>query len=242
MIRQTINNFEYFRFEEIKATHFFTTRTVDMHEEKGKDAHTKLAQSIHAKFGRIIFPDQKHAAKIGEVTEKNYADIFPKTDALITNIPGAALGVVTADCVPVLLHDEINGVIAAIHAGWRGTSKEICKKTVQKMVEQYHTNPANIKAGIGPSISGNVYEVGKDVFDAFTTTNKSYQQFFTPKNNNKYLLDLWKANEFQLIDAGVKKNAIQISNLCTFTRNDLFFSARKEHLCVGRNAAIIKNK
>ncbi len=241
MIKQTSNNIEYFRFEEIKATHFYTTRTVDMHEEKGKDAHAKLAQSINAKYGRIVFPDQKHTAKIGEVNEDNYNDVFPMTDALITNIPGAALGVVTADCVPVLLHDEANGVIAAIHAGWRGTSKEICKKTAQKMIDRYGADPKKIKAGIGPSISANVYEVGKEVLESFTTTNANYQQFFSKKNNGKFLLDLWTANFYQLIAAGLEKNAIRVANLCTFTQNDLFFSARKEKLNVGRNAAIIKN-
>jgi len=241
MIRQTLNNIEYFRFEEIKATHFFTTRTVDMHEEKGKDAHLKLARSIDAKYGRIIFPDQKHTAKIDEVNENNFKETFPLTDALITNIPQVALGVVTADCVPILLHDEANGVIAAIHAGWRGTSKEICKKTVAKMVDIYGTDPKKIKAGIGPSISAKIYEVGKEVLESFATTNANYQQFFTKKNNGKFLLDLWAANFYQLVSAGLEKNAIRIANLCTFTQNDLFFSARKEDLNAGRNAAIIKN-
>jgi len=96
--------------------------------------------------------------------------------------------------------------------------------------------------GIGPSISPEVYEVGADVFDAFFKAGHNVDLFFKPYTNGKYLLNLWKANYMQLAYMGVADISIEQAKMCTFMLHDVFYSARREGIQTGRNAAIIKNQ
>ena len=150
-----------------------------------------------------------------------------ETDALITNERRICVAVMSADCVPILLFDRKNKVIAAVHAGWRGTVARILELTLQEMNAAYGTAGDDIVAGIGPSVSQDSYEVGEEVVEAVINVFDKSHQLMIPQPNNKAKLDLWKANEFQLLDFGVNPTRIEVSNLCTVKNNTNFFSARK---------------
>ena len=147
---------------------------------------------------------------------------------MITNKSGICLNVMAGDCVPLLFYDPVKKVIAVAHAGWRGSLKRIAQLTVEKMKNQYRCEVSNILVGIGPSISQKNYEVDDKVYIEFEKRFDNLSQIFTESDQNgKYYLDIWEANKQQLISAGLSKENIELSNICTFEQNDLFFSARK---------------
>ena len=150
------------------------------------------------------------------------SDAIEECDALVTNIPHVLLTILTADCVPILLFDPKQEVVAAVHAGWRGSKAEIVKKTVQKMTEIFGCNPSNIKAGIAPAIGGCCYEVGKEVAKHFFHMPNAYQQ-----KKEKYMLDLPSVNKIQLLKSGLKEENIEISAICTAC-DENYFSYRRE--------------
>jgi hypothetical protein len=181
-------------------------------------------------------------------------------DASATNRPGLLLAVQTADCVPILLVDPKNRAVAAVHAGWRGTLKRIVAKAIGKMQMQFGSRPADLLAAIGPSIGGCCYEVGVEVAVEFKSQFPNASEWFDelrtgdepnplqwlnmkppghqppPKN---VLLDLRRANRAQLLEAGLRKQDIFVSDLCATCRRDLFFSYRKEAGTTGRLMAVI---
>ncbi len=148
-------------------------------------------------------------------------------DGYVTRERGIAVGVRTADCVPILLADEHSGVIGALHAGWRGTFSDICAEGIQEMLEA-GADLSHIKAAIGPSICRDCYEVGEDVYDAACLCmGEDADGFFAAgKEKGKYRADLKGANRYLLIRAGVDPDNIDVSELCTFESPDLFWSHR----------------
>ena len=189
---------------------------------------------------RMIFPKQTHTATIKTITsdflgldKASQKYFLNETDALITNLKGISIVVKTADCVPVLLFDSKQKVIAAVHAGWRGTVQNILLKTIQKMAEEFGSEQSDILAGIGPSISPEVYEVGEEVWKQF---DPEFYRATNPAKPDKRLLDLWSANFHQLIMAGVPAHQIEIAGICTFSDPDRFFSARRDGIKTGRMA------
>ena len=185
----------------------------------------------------VVEAEQVHANHVAVVGEKEGGHLILATDGMITNIPGVALLIKIADCVPILLADPKNKVVGIIHAGWKGTVQEIARLTVNHMEDHFGTDPKNIVAGIGPSIGPCCYEVDTPVieaFDRFPYKNK----IFSRQKENKAHLNLWLANKFQLIDTGIKEENIEISKLCTFDNPELFFSERREKP-TGRFGALI---
>lgn len=165
---------------------------------------------------------------------------FYEGDALITGEKGVALYVGYADCVPILLFDPIREVIAAVHAGWRGSVSNIAKKTVEKMVKHYGSAPESILAAIGPSIGPRHFEVGNDVISEIKKRSNAYTELLLPSREGHASLDLWRVNEWQLLSAGLKGSNIDCAKLCTYTRDDLFYSHRKSLLGeTGRMGAFI---
>lgn len=187
-----------------------------------------------------IVANQTHSDHIKVITQKrnrgwkSLEDAIASCDALITNIPGIVLTILTADCVPILLYDKEKSVIAAIHAGWRGTEAEITRKTVQKMQKDFACKPKDIVAGIAPSIGACCYEVGKDVAEHFFDTPESWTL-----HGEKYMLDLPYLNKQQLLKAGVDEQKIEMSERCTACEVTRFFSYRKEKGCSGRFMSMI---
>ena len=153
-------------------------------------------------------------------------------DALITDRKGECLCISTADCVPVLCYDRKRKAIAAIHAGWKGTVARIVSKTLEAMAAEYGTQGEDIMACIGPSISLSAFEVGDEVYDKFRNEGFDMEQIAV--RQDKWHIDLWKANRMQLEDFGVKPENIQTAGICTWTDNQDFFSARRQGIASGR--------
>ena len=153
-----------------------------------------------------------------------------RADALLTGLPGVVLTVLTADCVPILLHDPVRRLVGAVHAGWKGSRLEILRKTVQEMEGRFGSDPGEILAAIGPAIGGCCYEVGPEVAGHFREIDGAV----TPGEGGRYMLDLKAVNRSQLLEAGVREGHIETSPVCTACESDRFFSYRKEGGCDGR--------
>lgn len=188
----------------------------------------------------FIVANQTHSSNVKIIYKlktrgwNSLSDVIEDCDALICNKEGVMLTILTADCVPVLLYDRVKGVVAAIHAGWRGTKENIVQKTIVRMQEEFGTDSIDIVAGIAPSIGSCCYEVGEEVVQNFFDTPKAYS-----KKGDKYMLDLPYINYQQLLNCGVKKENIELSGICTACDVDRFFSYRKESGCSGRFMSII---
>ena len=168
-------------------------------------------------------------------------------DAMITNLRGLAIGVRTADCIPILLYDPVNKAAAAVHSGWRGTVAKILRNVIGKMSSTYGTEPAELLAVIGPGICADCFQVGEEVALNFKEAGfdiNSIWSFRGPKNgadmSGGHPIDLKEACRQTLTECGVKKENIQISDLCTYEDNHLLYSARKETIECGRNINCIK--
>ncbi len=183
-----------------------------------------------------------------------------KGDAIATKTPGLLLGVRTADCAPVLVVDPKKKVVAAIHAGWRGTLQRIVAKTIGQLQMEFGCNPKDLIAAIGPTIGGCCYEVGTEVASAFAAKFPNASEFFDelrtgdepnplqwlnmmppghqppPKN---VILNLPKANKLQLLSAGLLEKNIYVTNLCTSCDVAKLFSYRKERNRSGRLLSVV---
>lgn len=160
-----------------------------------------------------------------------------KADAIVTDIPEITLFMRFADCVPIFLFDPARKVIAIVHAGWKGTVNKIAIQAVEAMQAMYQTKPADILAGIGPSIGPDHYEVGPEVLDLVRRSFGEDANRLTSQTNGHTHLDLWEANSVVLRQAGVKE--IQVAGICTGCNTGDWFSHRAEHGKTGRFGAII---
>ena len=162
---------------------------------------------------------------------------WPECDALITNEPGVALVIFTADCTPILLHDPVTGAVGAAHAGWRGTAMGIAGKTAEAMVREYGCDPKNIRAAIGPNIGYCCFETDADVPDAMIAALGEEAKPFIHPNGEKYYVNLKKINALWLRKAGVE--LIEISDACTVCQSDRYWSHRVTRGERGSQGAII---
>jgi len=198
--------------------------------KQNKTLHYVVANQTHSDNIKTIVTTQTKGWN-------DLEDAIAECDALITNIPSVVLTVLTADCVPLLLHDKKKQVVAVVHAGWRGTKAKIVSKTVNKMNKEYACHPSNILVGIAPSIGACCYEVAYDVAEHFMHIPKG-----CTAKADKYMLDLPYINKQQLLDIGIKEENIEMSNLCTACKVARFFSYRKEKGCSGRFMSMIALK
>jgi len=188
----------------------------------------------------FIVANQTHSEHIKVITEKEtkgwdgVEDAVADCDALITHKKGIVLTILTADCVPVLLYDKEKEVVAAVHAGWKGTKAQIVAKTVLKMKNIYGCDPTKIIVGIAPSIGRCCYEVDGDVAEYFFDTPEGFTHV-----GEKFMLDLPFINKKQLLDVGVSESNIEMSDVCTACEVERFFSYRKEQGCSGRFMSMI---
>jgi YfiH family protein len=156
-------------------------------------------------------------------------------DGAITALGGAALGIQTADCVPILIADKKARAVAAVHAGWRGTAGRIAEIAVRQMVEAYGVSPEDLTAVIGPHNAVCCYEVGQEVVDA---VNDSTAIVRKPEWTKPHL-DQALANKRQLMEAGIPEAQIIATTLCTQCRADLFYSYRRDRENTGRMLSVI---
>ena len=189
---------------------------------------------------RFVSVRQVHGSDIHIVSEKmemgwRSLDDTVEADAIVTNLPGVVLTVLTADCVPVLLYDPVAGVVSAIHAGWRGSDSGIVRKCIEKICDIYGSVASDIVASIGPSIRGCCYEVGEDVASRFA----DYGSALSRSDRGGYMLDLSEVNRIQMMESGVLDENIFLDGVCTACGGDGFFSYRADDGCSGRFAGSI---
>jgi hypothetical protein len=201
-----------------------------------------LAEETGIKADKFLYASQVHSGdvKIIDKTaiESGVLGQNPRTDATVTALPGICLMVMVADCVPLLLFDPVKRVSAVIHAGWRGTVQHITSNTIQTMIHHFGCNPADILAGIGPSIGPCCYEVGEEVINVVEQSFGTSDRFLVYHSHSKKPhFDLWYANRRQLTDLGIKTSNIESAELCTRCRVDLFYSSRASAGITGRFAA-----
>ena len=240
-----IGTMEYFVADNISVPHCFTTRlggvstgifdSLNLSQNRG-DPTENVVENFR-RIGAVLgfLPDdvvnarQIHSDIVVKVGSENrgkltVAGASPECDALVTNEPGLALYVSTADCTPILLHDPVTGAVGAAHAGWRGTASAIAAKTVEAMVFHFGTNPADIQASIGPNADVCHFETDADVPEAMLSAfGEEVRPFIYPKEN-KYYVNLKEINALVLRRADVRN--ITVSDACTMCRPDLFWSHR----------------
>ncbi len=159
--------------------------------------------------------------------------VWGQCDALVTGRPGITLLIRVADCVPLVLYDPVQRVVAAVHAGWKGTLAGIAAAAVERMGERYGCRPADVLAGIGPSIGPCCFEVGDDVAELFRAGFDGAGRCMM-MNCRAVTIDLPEANRLQLVGSGVSPGNIEVAGICTCCRSDVFFSHRGEQGKTGR--------
>lgn len=246
---------EYLTFPLIEQTglvrHLFTTRlggvskdiygTMNLSYTRGDDKDAvdenfrRITRVLKCELGDIVCSDQTHTVNLrvatrkdggkGIVIPRDYTDI----DGLLTDEPGLVLATFYADCVPLYFVDVKKRAIALAHSGWRGTVARMGRCVTDKMKEVYGTDPADIVAAVGPSICQECYEVSEDVADAFAQEFRRQGQadeILQSKGGGKYQLDLWRANEIVLKEAGIPAERIQVTDICTCHNSEYLFSHR----------------
>ncbi len=186
---------------------------------------------------KLVFLDQIHSNIIQVIN--NIPEEKLKGDAMITGLPFLLLIIKTADCLPALIVDESEKVIAAVHCGWRGTSKRVAQKVIQSMKDNYGSNPEALLVALGPCIGHECYEVGEDVYQSFKQEGLSTEFFLNnPLRQRKYLFDLKGANISQMVSAGVKEKNIFSPDICTHCHESLP-SFRRDKDKAGRTLSFI---
>ena len=230
--------------------HMFTTReggvSKDIYESlnlsftRGDDEtavlenYRRVAQALGTSIDHIVTSDQTHTTNVrpvgkedlgkGITRPRDYKDV----DGMITDQPGVLLATFYADCVPLYFVDPVKKVIGLSHSGWRGTVGKIGKVTVEKMEEEFGCDPADILGAVGPSICQDCYEVSEDVIKKFRENydENLWPEIFYQKENGKYQLNLWKANESVFLESGILPEHIAVTNVCTHCNPDILFSHR----------------
>jgi len=201
-------------------------------DERGNvlENRRRFLAALDAADWTLVTAKQFHSADVRFINGVEDARTEPTPcDALTADTPRILLAVQTADCLPILIADERSGAFSAAHAGWRGTLAGIVARTVERMQQEYGSRPEDMHAALGPAISAAVFEVGPEVLLEFKNRFGYAEELISdPQPNGKGHLNLNLANVRQLIDCGVREDRIYDSALCTWLRNDLFFSFRRE--------------
>jgi YfiH family protein len=202
-----------------------------------------LARSFGATLDNFLTVSQVHGTDLLVIDCPNpeFSHFLKlEADGIVTNQPGLMIAICVADCVPVLLHDPVQKVIAALHAGWQGTAGNIVGKGVEAMVSLFGSNVKDIQAAVGPSISACCYEVDAPVRDAFKKAGLPWDLFTQPgSGDGKWQLDLGAANRRLLLDAGLADSQVEVSEHCVSCTQELFFSYRRDGGDTGRQAGFI---
>lgn len=218
-------------------------------EDNVRENYRRLCKVIGINQEDLVFSHQVHKTNIHVVSAEDKGKGYVRSndlreiDGLITNVPGVPLITFYADCVPLYFLDPVKKAIGSSHAGWRGTVGKIGKITVERMIETYGSDPKDILVGIGPSIGLCCFEVGEEVAIEFKKAFPSHQDDIIKAGQmDKYMVDLWTANKYALLEAGIAEKNIQITDLCTKCNTDYFYSHRGHHGKRGSLAALMELK
>ncbi|MEK6678372.1 MAG: peptidoglycan editing factor PgeF [Nitrospirota bacterium] len=223
--------------------HSFIIKQRDSGVETNGALKEIAAKILNLEKAQVATINQTHSDAIFvHNAERRVSEADEGFDAHITNNSGIAISVVTADCVPVLLIDRKKRIVAAVHAGWRGTAKRILQKTVKKMSDSFGSKPEDMIAGIGPSIGQCCYEVDEKVIEPMEKEFNYLNRFSVQKKENKWHIDLQMINREQLIETGLKPANINIVSLCTSCYPDMFYSYRRDGAGTGRMISVVMIK
>lgn len=226
-------------WKEKGIIHGFSTRRVpitpkDFYEKERFDAAKEFCETLKIPLGNLILPKQVHSSHIATVSDKivGRLKLFPDCDGLITRSKNIAIGVLSADCVPLLFCVPSSGAIAVAHAGWKGLHKELPRKMIEHLIRFSSADPREILIAIGPVNRSCCYEVKENVSTLFPADG-------TLHRNGKLYLDMILILKKQLASAGLGENQITDTGICTSCRNEEFFSYRLEGEKAGRILSLI---
>ena len=243
---------EFIRAPTIPVPHGFTTRSGGVSEGPYESLNLGLSSGDDE---ALVAENRRRVLAVFGVDETNvcaFSQIhgnrvltggaswfLEEADAAVSDTPGLALVVSTADCLPVLFHDPVTGAVGAAHCGWRGTVQRTAAATLGKMTELYCTDPADVRVAFGPAISAANYQVGPEVVTAFRSAGFP-EGIAMPDGTGRFLLDVSAANRWQLRQKGVQAENLWESGLCTYAEPERFFSHRQSAGRTGRHWAVIK--
>lgn len=210
-----------------------------------RENYRRFCSALGTDPSKVVLPQQTHSTNIRLVTaddagkglwrERDYRDV----DALITNVPGLALTVFSADCGIILLYDPIHHAVGAVHSGWRGCAAGILEKTVSAMRSAFGSDPVQLQAAIGPCIGQCCFETDSDVPEAMQTALGKDAEAYIQYRSPKFHVDLEGLNRQWLLRAGLLPENIDLCGMCTACRRDLFWSHRKMGELRGAQVAMI---
>jgi len=257
MIRVDKNDLEYFQFNSFNSTfctHAIFSRKGGISPDPWKSLNQggtvgDIRENVIENRRRCFEVFKRPVESIYDVWQVHGTDVICtdiprplnadhlKADAILTNNPEVTLFMRFADCVPILIYDPVKKVIGIIHAGWMGTVNKVISTTIQAMRVKYACDPNDCVSGIGPSIGLCHYQVGEPVISAVKNSFGKYASEILVERNSAQYLDLWKANQFTLLENGVNK--IEVAGICTACDTSTWFSHRAEHGKTGRFAAMM---
>lgn len=213
--------------------------------ERVAENFRRFTAAIGAEFEGLVLSNQVHGNTVRTITAADRGLGLQRppweADGLITDIPGVCLTIFTADCLPILLYDPVRRVVAAVHAGWRGTAMGIAGTAVNAMVERYGCQPGDILAAIGPGISLCCFETDEDVPNAMTEAmGASALHHIEVRDNGKFHVDLKGMNALRLEKSGLSPEHIAVSDACTMCQHERFWSHRYTRGQRGSQAAMIQ--
>ena len=246
-------------------THAFTTRmggvstgdctSMNLSFTRGDDEaavrenYRRIAAALGTDAKQFVCSDQTHTTNVRRVTKadagkgvvipKDYTDV----DGLITNEPGIVLSTFYADCVPLYFVDPVHRAIGLSHSGWRGTVNKMGQVTIEAMKREFGSRAADLYCAIGPSICQDCYEISRDVAEEFMKAfPKHVNDILIQKSEEKFQLDLWKANEIVMLKAGILPEHLAVTNICTCCNPTELFSHRASKGKRGNLAAFLMIK
>jgi len=248
------NGIRYFQFDALQTRHALFTRhggvspnpwgslnvggTVGDDLARVRENRMLSFQALGCEPESIFDVWQVHSADVVCATAPRLADeSYRQADIILTDQPDVTLFMRFADCVPILVHDPRNGIIGLAHAGWMGTLGDVATSTIEAMQKKYGSKPADLIAGIGPSIGPDHYEIGADVILQVMQKYGDDSELFLKSHNGKIHFNLWEANRSALERAGVGQ--IEVSGICTACNTADWFSHRAEKGRTGRFGALI---
>jgi len=196
-----------------------------------------VLEALGLRAGQHVEADQVHGAVVAVVGTADAGQSIAGADGLVTADPGLTLAIHAADCVPLLLADPKRRVVAALHAGWKGTAAGIAVEGVRVLADRFKSNPRDLLVAIGPSIGPCHYEVDEPVMERMRRW-RWWPEVAVANGRQRWQLDLRAACRRQLLDAGLLPQRIEVLDLCTYDHPDLFYSYRRDKV-TGRMAAII---
>lgn len=207
----------------------------------------KLANLLHCQLSDFVCANQTHSANFFKVTDtekgkgaNSFITGIADTDALYTFEPNTVLCTFTADCVPVFIWDERQGVAGVIHSGWQGTVKEITRKTLQHLIHNEHCNPENLHILLGPALSQERFEVDEDVYNRFQQLGYADEFTYFNADTRKYHIDNQLTIKRQCELVGIPNEQISIDQTCTFLSPEGF--SYRQNKKSGRHLSFIMKK